>query len=139
MTKALSWRQTGFTLFAWVQFFVLAGIATYYLLAPSPGDSFDNVWDKALHFAGWFILLCSLKIPWLLRSKFWLPALLLFAYSILLEVLQQFSPPREFSVNDMLANGLGILTAFAILLLLNPLLQGFVVKRLLAFVDEEAL
>ena len=133
-----TWRMHGFIVLAWLQFFGLTAIATYYLLTPSPGDTFAHVWDKALHFACWFILLMSLQLPWLFRRKLWAAALVLFAYSALLEGLQFFSPPREFSVGDMLANGLGILVAWSLLHWGDPLLQRFVRPYLLNFLTEES-
>jgi len=132
----MSWRFKCFTVLAWTQFFVLAGIATYYLLTPSPGDTFSHIWDKALHFSCWFILLNSLYLPWLFRPKFWWAAVALFGYSVVTETLQQFSPPREFSYLDMLANGVGIITAFVILRLLNGFLQQTVIKKLSTFLQE---
>ena len=121
----------GFIIVAWAQFFLLTGYATYYSLAPSPGDTFDLFWDKALHFICWFVLLMSLKLPWILRPKLWLGALVLFAYSILIEVLQFLMPPREFSAFDIIANASGIISALALLYVANPLFERWIIPLLL--------
>lgn len=129
------WRFRCFVVLAWSQFFTLTAIATYLLLTPSPGDSFASVWDKALHFICWFVLLFSLQIPWWFRKKFWWAAVALFFYSAVTETLQLLSPTREFSYADMFANGLGIAVAYLILRLLNPFLQQNVVKRFFPFLE----
>lgn len=131
------WRLRSFIVFSWAQFFLLTAIATYYLVAPSPGDTFANVWDKALHAACWFILVLSLKLPWLWRSKFWLGALLLFVYSIVLESLQQLTPERQFSVLDMLANGVGVLVGYILLWLIDPLIKKVLFPILSYILKEE--
>jgi VanZ family protein len=133
-----AWRLRCFTILAWAQFFILTSVATYYLLTPAPGDSFNFLWDKALHFLCWFALLLSLQIPWLFRKKLWWAAAALFIYSAVLESLQQLSPPREFSLGDMLANGLGILGAYLFLLVFIPFVCQNLIQKLSAFLNEES-
>lgn len=118
------WIKAFFTV-AWLQFIFLLSVATYFLLAPSPGDTFDSYWDKFLHVVCWFVLLGSLKLPCILRENFWKIALGLFAYSFGIEVLQHFMPPRTFSLWDAFANGLGVSMAFALTIVLEPLVNRF--------------
>jgi len=124
------WRSKLFLVLAWAQFFILIGVATYLSLTPSPGDSFDYIWDKLLHFICWSALLISLRLPWLMRPKFVWAAVGLFAYSIGIEFLQQLSPPRELSVLDMVANGSGIIAAYIFCRLTNPLYRYLVSQQL---------
>lgn len=119
-----------FFAFAWCQFAILTGFATYLLLAPDPGDSFQSVWDKLLHVICWFCLLGSLKLPCLLKDRFWRLAIVLFLYSFLIEFAQHFLPPRTFSWFDVMSNGIGIVLALVVVLLFDRWLRPSFVSLL---------
>lgn len=95
-----------------VQFVVLTGYVTWLYLVPEPGGVFDFFWDKLLHVLSWLVLCLSLRLAFPFQKFIW-PVLWLFVYSILVEAVQYFMPPRQFSMLDVLANGVGILLALA--------------------------
>ena len=94
-----------------VQFFVLTGYATWLSVTPQPGEVLEVFWDKPLHTLGWLALCLSLRLALPFHHSIHPAAAWLFAYSILIEVIQHFVPSRQFSVLDILANGAGILLA----------------------------
>jgi len=93
---------------SWAQWLVLTSIATYLSLVSDPGPVFVSVWDKLLHVICWFVLLLSLRLAWQRLPGFYWGALGLFAYSTLIEILQTLNPDRQFSLGDVIANGVGI-------------------------------
>jgi VanZ family protein len=97
-----------------VQFLFLTTYATYLSLTPNPGDVFASVWDKFLHVICWLGLCLSLRIAVTQTRYFPAAALGLFAYSILIEIVQHTLPPREFSVADIVANAVGIISGLAV-------------------------
>lgn len=112
-----------YRLAAWGQFLLLTAIATYLSLTPDPGDVFTTVWDKLLHFVGWFGLTLSLRGAWPgLRFPWW-PVTLLFFYSVGVESLQQLVPERDFNPRDLLGNGLGIMAGYLLARLSWPVVQ----------------
>jgi len=106
----------------WVQFYTLLGSITYLSLTPDPGDAFEVVSDKLLHIVGWMGLCLSLWLAWRRLRYFWLLAIALFGYSILIDVLQQFTG-RQYSLADIVANAGGVALGYGIAWLLNPVLQ----------------
>jgi len=98
---------------AWHQFIILLGYATYLSLTPSPGELFESSWDKLWHAGGWFALTLSLRLAWPTLRLPWWAAFGLLLYSLLIEVLQHYSPNRQFDLYDLIANGIGILLAVA--------------------------
>ena len=67
----------------------------------------QNSWDKANHFIAFLTLYVTLSLgyPKLDLIK---KALILLAFGIQIEVVQYFLPNREFSLLDVLADGVGI-------------------------------
>jgi len=96
------------------QFFVLLFIATYLSLTGTPGAVFESYSDKFLHVLCWGVLFVSLRIALGLKPYFGFSALGLWAYSVLVESLQNLSPERHFSWLDILANGLGVLVGMGL-------------------------
>ncbi len=101
-----------------VQFIVLAGYVTWLNIAPLSFGDIEFFWDDLAHASCWLILCLSLRLA-LPRRKFIYPAVWLFAYSVLVEVVQHFLPYREFSMLDILANGVGVLLALACIRLMK--------------------
>ncbi len=87
-------------------FYVL--IVTYFSLSPMPEKNiiFENLWDKALHFIAYLILVI-LIINVHVRLGYLKCVLMCFSYSFIIECIQYFTPNRQFDVLDMLANLLG--------------------------------
>ncbi|MGQ9424974.1 VanZ family protein [Gilvimarinus sp. F26214L] len=125
--------RRGFQLYqiaAWHQFVILTGWATYLSLVPSPGEVFTTVWDKLLHVLAWSVLTFSLRIAWPVPRFPWWAALGLFLYSVLVESLQHLVPERSFSVEDLLANGLGVAVAFGVAAVIWPPVEAHLIRRL---------
>ena len=88
------------------QFILLLLLYTYLSLTGTPGDHVPLYNDKLMHFVGYMLagLSISAAAPnWPLMNKW----LFLLCYSSLIEMLQHWVPVREFSLGDVLANGLG--------------------------------
>jgi len=105
-----------FELFLRLQFPVLTGVATYLSLTPKPGAVFEAAPDKFLHVLCWLVLTLSLRgALGPRRVGFW-AALGLFAYSVLVECGQAWVPGRYFSALDILANGVGVIIGWSLIL-----------------------
>ncbi len=91
-----------------------AWVATRHLEIPETLDFNDKIIHIAVFFV--FALLMDLAVD---RHPFWLwKGLPLLIYGILIEVAQYFSPEREFSYLDMVANFVGILLYFMVKMVL---------------------
>lgn len=115
---------------AWHQFVVLTGYATYLALVPSPGAVFESVWDKLLHVICWFVLTLSLRIAWPTPRFHWWAPVVLFAYSLFVEVMQHFTPERDANVYDLLGNAVGIIPAYLLALVVWPPIERHVIRPL---------
>jgi len=116
-----------FSILGWVQFSVLLLVASYLSLTPSPGDIFVSIWDKFLHVTCWAVLLLSLRFAWHKTDFGLLPGIALFLYSLLIEILQSLTG-RDFQLADLLANALGILIAYLVILIFWRFIVLFVDK-----------
>ena len=125
VTFARSWLIA-----VWLQFVILTSYATYLSLTPDPGDIFVSIWDKLLHVSCWFVLLLSLYVASRRAKMPWGYAVALFLYSSIVEGLQSFSPERQVSAEDLLANGLGILFAYGFTFLISSLYQRLILSPL---------
>jgi len=67
----------------------------------------ENIWDKANHFAAFFVLYILLSLAY---TKFGLKlkVLLLLAYGLHIEIFQSFIDGRYFSLLDVVADAIGI-------------------------------
>ena len=78
----------------------------------APANTINN--DKLGHALAFFCLYGLLDFAWQKKAILaWQKYLSLFAYGILIECIQYFLPWRDFSLADMLANGLGLLAYLA--------------------------
>lgn len=114
---------------AWHQFVVLTGYATYLSLVPNPGSVFESVWDKLLHVVCWFVLTLSLRVAWPTPRFPWWAALGLFAYSLMVEILQHLTPERDFSPYDLVGNGVGVIAGYSLALLIWPPVEKHLIQR----------
>ncbi|MBI4684809.1 MAG: VanZ family protein [Nitrospirae bacterium] len=96
-----------------VVFFVCLATITVLSLIPSPEiDISKDISDKFMHFMAYFIttaLLCFAFRPVRISLSL-IYGLLIFFYSIAIEIFQYFLPYRTCSLGDMIANLSGILS-----------------------------
>ncbi|WP_211824146.1 VanZ family protein [Kistimonas asteriae] len=91
-------------------------------LMPNAYDPILSVWDKAKHFAAFFLLMALFHKAWPNRPTFLKKCLLLVLYGLLVESLQTLTPDRHFSLLDLLANTTGI-AAFACAMRMKALIS----------------
>jgi len=97
------WLLIGYGLIAFV---------VYQTLTANPMTAGVEISDKILHVFGYFVLMgWFVQICHQPKQKFYW-ALFFVAMGISMEFLQGWSGVRFFEVNDMLANGLGVLLAW---------------------------
>ena len=92
-------------------------------LMPNAYDPILSVWDKAKHFAAFFLLTALFHEAWPNRPTFLKKCLLLVLYGLLVESLQTMTPDRHFSLLDLLANATGI-AAFACVMRMETVISG---------------
>ena len=78
-----------------------------------------SVNDLVMHFAGYALLFVSATAAFGLRAGKAQLLVLLFSYSVLIEVGQHFVPNRHFDLRDMAANFLGLLAGMALVIALQ--------------------
>ena len=69
------------------------------------------VWDKLAHFGVWGFIVTLSYYSCRSQRHFIIASITVFVYSICIEILQPIMAQRFFSFGDILANGLGCLTA----------------------------
>ncbi|MDD2790599.1 MAG: VanZ family protein [Sulfurimonas sp.] len=72
----------------------------------------ENVWDKANHFAAFFVLYLLLSFSYK-KLSIWFKIIVLLAFGVLIETVQYFIPGRYFSFLDVFADSLGIAIGIA--------------------------
>ena len=87
-------------------FYCLLAVYTYLGLSRSGAELTTVASDKLLHFSGYVIFILVAMFAY--RKRHARLFLLLFAYSVLIEVIQYFLPYRSFEVMDILANLSGL-------------------------------
>lgn len=106
------------------QFYSLLAIYTYLGLTPHPENSVPVFNDLLMHFTGYGVAAISISFArpiW----PMWQRAVFLIVYSIAIEIVQHFNPPRTFSLMDILANGSGILLGLLVIALLEKTISPF--------------
>ncbi|MBD3808821.1 MAG: VanZ family protein, partial [Epsilonproteobacteria bacterium] len=68
----------------------------------------QNSWDKANHFIAFIILYVTLSLGYP-KLEVFKKVLILLTFGIQIEAVQYFLPNREFSLLDVLADGVGII------------------------------
>jgi VanZ family protein len=89
------------------QFLILLAAFIYLGLTPSPENSIPMFNDKLMHLTGYFIASGSISFAFPLW-KLWQRASFLILFSIGIEILQHFMPPRTFDIIDIGANSSGV-------------------------------
>lgn len=86
----------------------------YQTLTDHPVDVGEHISDKFMHTVGYFILMGWFVQIYHSKQQRILCALFFIAMGISMEFLQDLGGVRFYEVNDMLANGLGVLIAWAL-------------------------
>ena len=81
------------------------------MLTDNPVTLSLSVWDKLSHFGAWGLVVTLGYYSCRLQQHFIIAAIVIFIYSICVEILQPIIAQRFFSFGDIIANGLGCLTA----------------------------
>ena len=98
--------------------------SAYLSLQPAGSGPEIHIWDKALHFFGYFVLMLLCELAFKPGHQIVLKLVLVVLYGLLIEGLQYFVPGREVSLLDALANLSGIVSAVLIMALLRKLAWG---------------
>ena len=94
--------------------FLISIVAIEYLATTSLEiKSIENSWDKANHFVAFFTLYVTLTLGYPKLEVLKKVALLL-AFGIQIEIVQYFLPNREFSLLDVVADGVGIVLGIVV-------------------------
>jgi len=108
-----------------VGMFYICLISIFYLATtPLEIEPLKNIWDKVNHFVAFFTLyiMLSLAHP---NLKLLQKVLILLFYGVFIEFIQFFLPYREFSLLDIVADGLGIVIGIVLLRLYISLRERF--------------
>lgn len=92
-------------------------------LSRSGADLATTLNDKLLHFTGYIIFIISAMIAFRIRHGYIF--ICLFAYSVMIEVIQYFLPYRTFSVMDILANLAGLFAGSVMWMTGKRIIAGF--------------
>ncbi len=106
------------------QFYLMLCIYTYLGLTPHPENKIPMFADWLMHGTGYLLAGFSISFArpyW----PYWQRAAFLIVYSFAIEVGQHFSPPRTFSLLDMLANSTGTILGLTLVFLLAHYLKWF--------------
>ncbi len=89
----------------WSAIFIIFFIAT----KPGGIELFKSIWDKLKHSFAFFVLyiLFSFAYP---KLNIKIKVLSLIGYGVLIEIVQYFIPTREFSLEDIFADSIGIIS-----------------------------
>ena len=116
------------TIILWgARFAFLSALVILTVLALLSNQNMDDVgqlipWDKASHFIAYFVLTCIGLVAWPRLSVLRLGGLV-FVYGLGLELVQPIFG-REQDIGDLIANGIGILSAC------GPLFLGWLRRAL---------
>lgn len=101
-----------------LQFWALVLACVWLSLMPQPPGVFETASDKVWHLLAYLALFLSCSLAYAGRLQVLSRMILLFSFSLLIEVIQHFVPRREFSLADLAANGAGLMIGMLIAALL---------------------
>ncbi len=107
--------------------FILLGVIAYLSLKPASSINLVEVNDKVGHFLAYFTLFIATYIffpKWKIKGA----ALFSLAWSITMELLQNFSPGRTVSIFDVFANAAGILIGVIFYLMFQKWIKILLIK-----------
>ncbi len=89
-------------------FWIPLAVCTYLALTPNPPDPISRVSDIVLHTAAFTYLTFSLILAHP-PANWFKPAIWMFGYGVVLELLQSLEPERTAEVKDLLVDAGGII------------------------------
>jgi len=101
------------------QFWLLLAVVITASLYPLPPGSLRHGLDKILHCATYLSLMVSLDFAFISGRWLLTKLVLLLFCSWLIEIAQQYLPPRQFSLGDLLANLAGLVLGLLLALLIE--------------------
>lgn len=120
------WLAIGYCLIVFV---------VYGTLTPRPIDLGVHVSDKFMHTVGYFVLMGWFMQLYATRKGRLFCTAFFIAMGITLEFLQGLGGVRYFEVNDMLANGLGVIIALLLSFTVFSKLLLIIEKQLFRFIN----
>ena len=97
------------TIFFRIIFLTLILLSLFLSLSPAQ-HSVPMIWnDKLVHCVSYFLLVMMLDFSWKPGEALLAKSLFIFVYSSLIEFGQSFVPGRDMSIEDIVANCLGVL------------------------------
>lgn len=94
--------------------YLLVAFVVYQTLTSSPMNADINISDKYMHTVGYFVLMGWFVQIFRSKQQRFLCAVFFVSMGIIMEFLQDFGGVRFYEVNDMLANGLGVIIAWGL-------------------------
>ena len=98
-------------------------VISWLVVAPQEELPPVKLWDKAAHTFAFTALRLLCEVAYRQRFSLVRIALFLFLFGVAIETVQYMLPYREFSLLDMLANSLGILLAFPLIVPIEKLFR----------------
>jgi VanZ family protein len=95
-----------------LMFWLVWCIATTFMVLPGEDLPPVQLWDKAEHAMTFFVLMTIAWLAYRRHCPTLRLAILLVIYGFAIECIQYFIPSRSFSLEDVLADGVGVLPAF---------------------------
>lgn len=111
-----------------ISFFTTLLVIEYLATTTREIEVVARSWDKLNHFAAFAVLYLLLTLAFgdmKTRSR----VLLLMAFAVQIEIVQHFIPDRDFSLLDIVADGIGIFIGWGIWRLLFSPLTDLRLKR----------
>lgn len=90
-----------------IAFFVCLFVIEFLATTTLEIKPIENSWDKANHFIAFFTLYVTLSLGYS-KLEIFKKVVLLLAFGLQIEIVQYFLPNREFSLLDVVADGVGI-------------------------------
>jgi len=98
-----------------VGFFFCILLVTYLSTTVREIEIVTNNWDKSNHFFAFFILYYFLYFGY--KKKFAINMIILLSFAIQVEIVQYFIPGRTFSILDIIADVIGIIFGYLIIMI----------------------
>ena len=95
-------------------FGILLAIVTHQSLVPQYVTALASLSDKLLHLTGWGILAIAMRLAFPQVKSMWMLFIVLFGYSIAIEIGQIFVPGRSLDGLDIVSNGVGCGIGFCV-------------------------
>jgi len=97
-----------------ITFFTTLLVIEYLATTTREIEAVAHSWDKLNHFAAFAVLYLLLSMAFG-QLKIWTRVLLLMAFAVQIEIVQHFIPGRDFSLLDIVADGVGIACGWILL------------------------